>query len=308
MIALNSQKGFAAWRAWITQISCEKGARSREKKDFVQPQSCSVVFGNRGARRDSPSTASTQVVRRWPSRPCDGQAGWKILVPRETGKPQLLSSLFQHQDDSGQKASSFLWGFNYSQGWQCSSQRLVFPGIRPHAWCYRVFFSFCKEGNKGKHIFAKSYIKKMHCSYKDKISGIRQLGNLSCFVPISLHPSSADFNDKNRYLLVFSACLPKSTASSWHSEFRCIQWGWGEGEGVVKCCFAEVNVPMSRRWSGRLVAIASLCSEVALLEKKFLWDTWELVTWCWGSLVEERKNRTGKKKSDFTVIWKKIKK
>lgn len=64
MIALNSQKGFAAWRAWITQISCEKRARSREEKDFVQSQSCSVVFGNGGARRDSPSTASTQVVRR----------------------------------------------------------------------------------------------------------------------------------------------------------------------------------------------------------------------------------------------------
>lgn len=64
MIALNSQKGFAAWRAWIAQISCEKGARSREEKDFVQPQSCSAVFGNGGDRRDSPSTASTQVVRR----------------------------------------------------------------------------------------------------------------------------------------------------------------------------------------------------------------------------------------------------
>lgn len=40
-----------------------------------------------------------------------------------------------------------------------------------------AFLSFHKEENKRKHVFAKDYIKKLYFGYKEKLSGIRELGN-----------------------------------------------------------------------------------------------------------------------------------
>lgn len=49
-----------------------------------------------------------------------------------------------------------------------------------------AFLSFHKEENKRKHVFAKDYIKKLYFGYKEKLSGIRELGNWNCFVPCSV--------------------------------------------------------------------------------------------------------------------------
>lgn len=133
---------------------------------------------------------------------------WKILVPRETGKWQSHSSLFQHLDWSGQRVPSFFMGFNHSQGWQCSLQIRVF-GISSarsgYPVCDTVGQFFWEDGNKGKDIFTKDDIKQLYC--KHKLSKIRKWGNWRCFFPISLHASSWKCQQQNHLLIPCVACL-----------------------------------------------------------------------------------------------------
>lgn len=128
------------------------------------------------------SSHRAQPARRWSgavSHPRDVLAGWKILVPRESGKWQPQPSLFQRPGESGWRVPSALWGFNHSQGWKCSLQIRVVshgagPGCSTCCTAGRVCV-FWEEGNKRKDVFAKDDIKKLCC--KDELSKIRKLGN-----------------------------------------------------------------------------------------------------------------------------------
>lgn len=142
IMAFNSQEGFVLWCAWVAWFSCEQGAHCRAQRDFVHPQGCLAVLGNAVPG----GMCWARPACRWASTdlpPWDVLAHRKILAPRETGKWQQLSSVFQHQDESGKRISSFLWGFNHSQGWQWSSQMRA-VGVSQHrsrllcARCYRV--------------------------------------------------------------------------------------------------------------------------------------------------------------------------
>lgn len=98
------------------------------------------------------------------------------------------------------------------------------------------FLSFHKEENKRKHVFAKDYIKKLYFIYKEKLSGIIELGNWNCLVPCSIL----------QILItkpVISLCfLPAFSALQWQSG-QIFQWGWREV--ALRHCSAENMVPLS---------------------------------------------------------------